>query len=174
MTEVDTETEARKRGLTVSQLVALATSIQNGAQVTSLYMATERSLRKRGLMNDDRMPTQAARDLVGDFRVHGYGFADASPTPAADGDWDPADGVQYSRCVHCGRLISRIDYNASWTERRPGGVVYTECTKAPNPDDGPMPPHEPGTIGSPPKVQADMPPDPSSLPKPVIPWIPKT
>lgn len=174
MTEVDTETEARKRGLTVNQLVALATSIQNGTQVTSLYMATERSLRKRGLMDDDRMPTQAARELVGDFRAFHYTYAADSPAPAADNDWNPADGVQYSRCVHCGRLISRADYNASWTERRPGGVIYTECTKAPNPDDGPMPPHKPGTIVSPPKAQADMPPDSTSLPEPVIPWIPKT
>lgn len=91
-------------------------------------------------------------------------------------DWDPADGVQYSHCRHCGNLISRADHDADWIQSGPAGTTYAECLKAPNAGDGPTPLHQPGKILNPPKPQPqpEMVPDLSVLPRNIIPWIPKT
>ena len=52
---------------------------------------------------------------------------------------------QRSTCKWCGRVIQRRAGDP-WESAKIGvSGVDPECHKAPNPDDGPMPGHEPGT-----------------------------
>lgn len=51
-----------------------------------------------------------------------------------------------SVCVHCEDAMELAADGAAWT------VGYSrECPQAPNPDDGPMPGHEPGVVLHPPR-----------------------
>ncbi|MGW1436786.1 hypothetical protein ACWD7M_16245 [Streptomyces griseus] len=65
----------------------------------------------------------------------------ASPPPP-DLDGYP----KYSTCLHCGDVLTLTAEGARWAVAN-----APECPKAPNPDDGPMPGHEPGTVVHPPK-----------------------
>jgi hypothetical protein len=81
---------------------------------------------------------------------------------------------QLTTCRFCGRVLRRSDADEPWTNYGVAGTTSTQCEKAPNPDDGPMPPHEPGTkILTPPGETSELV-DPAMLPKPVIPWIPRS
>lgn len=59
---------------------------------------------------------------------------------------DPSAYPKRSVCEHCGYVIEQAADGAAWTVGN-----GTECDKAPNPDEGPMPGHEPGTILHPPR-----------------------
>lgn len=88
---------------------------------------------------------------------------------------DSARWPQYSTCKHCKSVIRRDGHGASWVASGPAGTTHTQCPKAPNPNDETMPGHAPGTaIVSPPAVEPEPTSDPSALPSPIIPWIPKT
>jgi hypothetical protein len=56
-----------------------------------------------------------------------------------------------SVCVHCDDVIEQAADGAAWTRGNLLGGDSPECPDAPNPDDGPMPGHEPGTILHPPR-----------------------
>ncbi|MEU6362178.1 hypothetical protein [Streptomyces albidoflavus] len=72
-------------------------------------------------------------------------FAAADPTPApVEPDFDKYP--KRSICQHCDDPLQQAAPDGEWTF---GGG--RECAKAPNPDDGPMPSHKPGTILHPPK-----------------------
>lgn len=49
-----------------------------------------------------------------------------------------------STCRWCGGVIYRDGPNEPWTRNGIAGTTSTQCQDAPNPEDGPMPPHEPG------------------------------
>lgn len=68
------------------------------------------------------------------------------PLPEPDLDGYPKRSV----CEHCGDVISQATEGAPWTV---GGLFSDnpECPQAPNPDEGPMPGHTPGTVLHPPK-----------------------
>lgn len=69
-----------------------------------------------------------------------HGPAPAPPEP------DPDGYPKRSVCEHCGDAMELTAEGAAWT------VGYsTECSAAPNPDDGPMPGHVPGVVLHPPK-----------------------
>lgn len=77
---------------------------------------------------------------------------------------------QRTLCKYCDDPLSRTGDAEPWLSlgRNP------ECESAPNPDDGPMPGHTPGTaIMSPPAWDPSPPIDPAALPKPVVAYIPR-
>ena len=47
----------------------------------------------------------------------------------------------YSRCIHCKELVQQNKEGDLWVRAGLWGDA-SECEKAPNPDDGPMPLHE--------------------------------
>jgi hypothetical protein len=53
----------------------------------------------------------------------------------------PSRPHAYSRCVHCKEIIQQAEAGGPWVQAGLWGDG-SECEKAPNPDDGPMPPHE--------------------------------
>ncbi len=57
------------------------------------------------------------------------------------------DRPDYSYCRHCGRPIQREPGATAWTAALIGvpGRDH-QCRQAPNPDDGPMPGHEPRDV----------------------------
>jgi hypothetical protein len=85
---------------------------------------------------------------------------------------EPEKFPQLTTCKHCKRILRRNTAEDVWTNYGIAGTTSTECEKAPNPDDGPMPLHEPGTkILTPPDEPTEHV-DPATLPAPVIPFIP--
>lgn len=50
-----------------------------------------------------------------------------------------------SLCTHCNYVIRAYDPGGPWGVASPGGD-NTQCDKRPNPNDGPMLPHKPGSI----------------------------
>ncbi|MEE1737093.1 hypothetical protein PUR49_11380 [Streptomyces sp. BE147] len=64
------------------------------------------------------------------------------PPPPPDLDGYP----KYSFCLHCGDVVAQSAKGARWVVGN-----SPECPEAPNPDDGPMPGHMPGTVLHPPR-----------------------
>lgn len=56
-----------------------------------------------------------------------------------------------SICLHCDDPISQETKNGDWGSPNLLGGVNSECWKAPNSDDGPMPSHTPCRVLHPPK-----------------------
>lgn len=101
-------------------------------------------------------------------------LTDAGRALLGDAKRDAVRWPQYSTCKHCKSVIRRDSHGATWVASGPAGTTHTQCAKAPNPNDETMPGHEAGTaIVSPPAVEPEPMSDPSALPKPIIPWIPK-
>lgn len=73
-----------------------------------------------------------------------HGPAPAPPEP------DPDGYPKRSLCQHCGDPIELAAEGGEWGMGTRHGRS-TECPQAPNPDDGPMPGHEPGTVLHPPR-----------------------
>lgn len=48
----------------------------------------------------------------------------------------------YATCLHCGRIVSQTAPGEKWRDT----ANDTECDEAPNPEEGPMPPHLPVSI----------------------------
>lgn len=70
--------------------------------------------------------------------------------PEAPPEPDPDGYPKRSTCQHCGYVIEQAADGAAWTV----GSLFgdsPECPQAPNPDDGPMPGHAPGTVLHPPR-----------------------
>lgn len=56
-----------------------------------------------------------------------------------------------SICLHCQDPISQEVEDGDWGSPNLLGGANSECHKAPNPDEGPMPGHAPGSVLHPPK-----------------------
>ena len=52
-----------------------------------------------------------------------------------------ADYPKRTTCRYCAGPLNQVGPDAEWLDPWGG----RECAKAPNPEDGPMPPHKPGT-----------------------------
>lgn len=58
-----------------------------------------------------------------------------------------AEVTHRTSCRWCRKILARYAGSDEWTSAAGPGLTgrSRECASAPNPDDGPMPPHEPGT-----------------------------
>lgn len=65
-----------------------------------------------------------------------------------------------SVCKHGDHPLSLDAPDAEWADAFGG----RECADAPNPEDGPMPAHEPGIVLSPPTFPSDVTPSAAPLP----------
>ncbi len=76
--------------------------------------------------------------------------------------------LRCASCLFCENVLQKASPDADWKDPFGG----TQCGSAPNPEDGPMPYHEPGS----PIVRK---PEPAARvfaenpPPPVVPWIPR-
>lgn len=111
----------------------------------------------KGLVEDPH----AAHDETGLAHLTDAGRALAAPYP------------QLSTCRWCTRPIRREEPGGPWTSpRRAGFAPDPQCPSAPNPEDRPMPRHEPGTADLTPPETASRRPDSPPPPAPRIPRIP--
>lgn len=82
--------------------------------------------------------------------VHDSSHGGSAPPCEPRSDTQPPAAAEapyaYSTCAFCKRTIQQATPGAPWGLKKIGTPGYdSECPQAPNPDDGPMPSHRPGT-----------------------------